>query len=330
MLAAAEGLFESCIAAIPYAPATAFLANERAKLDGRSGDDGETPRDRDPRRRHRLDARRHPHDRGDPPARRPRLRDRGGRHRPRGRPAPIRRRGDRRALLPGPFDRRPESARRRADALRRRLRRDPRLLARDPRASPARSSPARSACHYSAAITPSSPPTPACARAIPAWPPRWRWRSAPFTMPATSSSPPASPPTRLWPGSEWLPSGSSAGIAALTPRASTPPCVISRCCLGERSTCSTPGASPARRAPTCLPTRSCSRASATLACTSSSPAAAPSRSACGAPRRAATFLGWLSGAELARTYASADLFLFPPPPTPSVRSSSRPRLRGCR
>jgi glycosyltransferase involved in cell wall biosynthesis/predicted metal-dependent phosphoesterase TrpH len=43
-LRAAEGLFESCIAAIPYAPATAFLANERAKLDGRSGDDGETPR----------------------------------------------------------------------------------------------------------------------------------------------------------------------------------------------------------------------------------------------------------------------------------------------
>jgi predicted metal-dependent phosphoesterase TrpH len=43
-LTAAEGLFESCIAAIPYAPATAFLANEQAKLDGRSGDDGETPR----------------------------------------------------------------------------------------------------------------------------------------------------------------------------------------------------------------------------------------------------------------------------------------------
>jgi glycosyltransferase involved in cell wall biosynthesis len=30
--AAAEGLFEACIAAIPYAPATAFLANEQAKL----------------------------------------------------------------------------------------------------------------------------------------------------------------------------------------------------------------------------------------------------------------------------------------------------------
>jgi glycosyltransferase involved in cell wall biosynthesis/predicted metal-dependent phosphoesterase TrpH len=32
MMAAAEGLFESCIAAIPYAPATAFLAHEQIKL----------------------------------------------------------------------------------------------------------------------------------------------------------------------------------------------------------------------------------------------------------------------------------------------------------
>ncbi len=40
---AATGLFEGCIAAIPYAPATAFLANERAKLDTRR-EDGETPR----------------------------------------------------------------------------------------------------------------------------------------------------------------------------------------------------------------------------------------------------------------------------------------------
>jgi glycosyltransferase involved in cell wall biosynthesis/predicted metal-dependent phosphoesterase TrpH len=32
VLAAAEGLFEGCIAAIPYAPATAFLAGERTKL----------------------------------------------------------------------------------------------------------------------------------------------------------------------------------------------------------------------------------------------------------------------------------------------------------
>ena len=43
-LAAAEGLFESCIAAIPYAPATAFLANEQRQARRTLGDDGETPR----------------------------------------------------------------------------------------------------------------------------------------------------------------------------------------------------------------------------------------------------------------------------------------------
>jgi glycosyltransferase involved in cell wall biosynthesis/predicted metal-dependent phosphoesterase TrpH len=43
--AAATGLFESCIAAIPYAPATAFLAHEQAKL-ARTGlsSEGEPPR----------------------------------------------------------------------------------------------------------------------------------------------------------------------------------------------------------------------------------------------------------------------------------------------
>jgi glycosyltransferase involved in cell wall biosynthesis/predicted metal-dependent phosphoesterase TrpH len=41
--AAAAGVFDSCIAAIPYAPATAFLAKEQAKLDTRA-EDGEPPR----------------------------------------------------------------------------------------------------------------------------------------------------------------------------------------------------------------------------------------------------------------------------------------------
>jgi glycosyltransferase involved in cell wall biosynthesis/predicted metal-dependent phosphoesterase TrpH len=59
VMGAAEGLFEACIAAIPYAPATAFLAGEQVKLAAipstgsrrfggpaseRSGEDGETPR----------------------------------------------------------------------------------------------------------------------------------------------------------------------------------------------------------------------------------------------------------------------------------------------
>ncbi len=43
ILPAALGLFQGCIAAIPYAPATAFLANERSKLD-RGADDAEKPR----------------------------------------------------------------------------------------------------------------------------------------------------------------------------------------------------------------------------------------------------------------------------------------------
>jgi glycosyltransferase involved in cell wall biosynthesis/predicted metal-dependent phosphoesterase TrpH len=41
--AAASGIFESLIAAIPYAPATAFLAKEQTKLDARE-EDGEGPR----------------------------------------------------------------------------------------------------------------------------------------------------------------------------------------------------------------------------------------------------------------------------------------------
>ncbi|HWX75491.1 MAG TPA: glycosyltransferase [Solirubrobacteraceae bacterium] len=41
--AAAVNVFDSCMAAIPYAPATAFLANEHAKLDARR-EDGENPR----------------------------------------------------------------------------------------------------------------------------------------------------------------------------------------------------------------------------------------------------------------------------------------------
>jgi glycosyltransferase involved in cell wall biosynthesis/predicted metal-dependent phosphoesterase TrpH len=43
LTAAAVGVFDSCMAAIPYAPATAFLEREHAKLDGRR-EDGETPR----------------------------------------------------------------------------------------------------------------------------------------------------------------------------------------------------------------------------------------------------------------------------------------------
>ena len=140
VLAAAEGVFEACIAAIPYAPATAFLAGEQTKLarlpfgvSGASGGDdgdGETPRvailadgigstHGVTRTIEEIRARGVPG-----------YRDRGARHRPRGGPAAVGGRGDRRALLPGFADRSAEPARRGADDHRRRLRRDPRVLAR--------------------------------------------------------------------------------------------------------------------------------------------------------------------------------------------------------
>ena len=49
----------------------------------------------------------------------------------------------------------------------------------------------------------------------------------------------------------------------------------------------------------------------TRGCTSCSPAAAPRRRRCASRLGdTATFLGWLSGDDLARAYASADVFLF--------------------
>ena len=166
-----EGMFEACIAAIPYAPATAFLANEQAKLaaipDGAGPPAGlarrrqpaggrRAPAGGDPRRRHRLDARGDAHDRGDPPRGVPGYRDRGGRHRPGGRPPP--RRPWRRSTCPSTRacgsacpacpaavrDARPRAATRRSTSARP-----------GPPGSPARSWPAPSACRWSAATTPS-------------------------------------------------------------------------------------------------------------------------------------------------------------------------------
>ena len=78
-----------------------------------------------------------------------------------------------------------------------------------------------------------------------------------------------------------------------------------------RSRSSTPAASPARRGSTCSPRASCGRAPPTPGSTCCSPAAAPRRPSCGRGwANDATFLGWLEGEELARAYASADVFLF--------------------
>ncbi len=85
-----------------------------------------------------------------------------------------------------------------------------------------------------------------------------------------------------------------------------------RCCR-EASTSSTPGRITREKGVDLLADAFLeARAAATRACTSCSPAAAPSRSASRERLGAhATFLGWLEGDELARAYASADIFLFP-------------------
>ena len=114
---------------------------------------------------------------------------------------------------------------------------------------------------------------------------RWRWPSVRSTAPATSSSPPASPPTRRWPGSGCPRSGSCAGTGAWTPHASTLRCARRACWAGNTaasagSTSCTRAGSRARRAPSCWQTRSWRPARASRGCTWCWPAADPSRTDC--------------------------------------------------
>ena len=132
------------------------------------------------------------------------------------------------------------------------------------------------------------------------------------TARATWCSRPARHPTRRWPRWGWLAQRGGALGSWRRQRPLRSGAARRRRPCRTPSTCSTPGASPARRGPTCSPTPSCRRARSTRGCSSCSPAADPSRS-CLRERvgDAATFLGWLEGDELARAYASADIFLFP-------------------
>ena len=139
-----------------------------------------------------------------------------------------------------------------------------------------------------------------------------RWPSAPSTAPATSSSPPAPPPTMRWPRSgcraervlRW---DRGVDTARFDPA------------LREAGAARGAHQRPLLRAPHPREGRRAAgrrvpagARSETRGCTSCSPAAAPSRSYCAsASARRATFLGWLEGGELARAYASADMFLFP-------------------
>ena len=107
------------------------------------------------------------------------------------------------------------------------------------------------------------------------------------------------------------PSGSGAGTAASTSRASIR--AARRGAVRRR-----PRQRPVRRAPDEGEGRRPARRrvprrarAATRGCTSCWPAAGPRRTRCASgSASAATFLGWLEGDELARAYASADLFLF--------------------
>ncbi len=124
-------------------------------------------------------------------------------------------------------------------------------------------------------------------------------------------SPPAPPPTRRSQRSGSAPSACCAGIAAWTPRASTRPCATrSRQREHQRALRRADHQREGRRAARRrLPRGARARAAP-------APGARRRRARAGAPARAprrgsATFLGWLEGEELARAYASADIFLFP-------------------
>ncbi len=145
---------------------------------------------------------------------------------------------------------------------------------------------------------------------------------------------PSPPPIRRSPRSACRPRGPCAGTGAWTPRGSTPRCAIPICSPAARtvrSTSCTRAASPARRAPSCSPTRSFVRARVSPACTSCSPAAAPSRSACASA--SATSTRHSSAGSRAQTSRvptpRRTCSCSPPPPTPSARSSSRHRPPAC-
>ncbi len=176
--------------------------------------------------------------------------------------------------------------------------------------SPPPCSAASPARHWSPATTPSSPPTPACAAATTVSRRSREWRSAPSTRRPRGSSRPARRRTaRCW---DWAPkrAASIAGSAASTSPASTPEKAERDAYPGELQVLyagrltSEKGvdllAESFLRAQTAEP-----RLHLLLA--GGGPEEGELRARLG---ESATFLGWLEGEDLARAYASADLFLF--------------------
>ena len=114
-------------------------------------------------------------------------------------------------------------------------------------------------------------------------------------------------------------SGSGAGTAASTSRASRPPARPRRAAPGEINVLYA-GRLTKEKGADLLADAFLGPASATRGCTSCSPAAGPRRRCCASGSAThATFLGWLEGEELRRAYASADVFLFASRRTPSAR-----------
>ena len=308
--AAASGLFESCTAAIPYAPATAFLANERTKLEPRR-ERWRAPAGGDPHRRHRQHAWRHARRRGDPRARRSGIRDRDRRNRPERRPPPAGRDRVRGALLPGTADRRSELVGGGADDRGGLVRADPRVLARPcrrrrrARQPRARRAAARQLPHRAHRLR-------GCALGRAAHR-RRRWSLGFERSTAHATGALAERRDRRGALRDRHRGGQARALGSRC-RHGTIRSVVARArrTSASTSTSSTPGASRARRAPTCWPRASCGRAARDprlrLVLAGGGPEQERLRERVG---DGAIFHGWLDGSDLARVYANADVFLFP-------------------
>ena len=166
-------------------------------------------------------------------------------------------------------------------------------------------------CRWSAATTPSSPPTRGCAPATRRCEARRSRSRAFYGALRVVLSPSAAADALLAALGHRAERVGCAGTAASTPRASRPAPRAGRCCPATASTSSTPGRLTREKGADLL-------ADAFLAARERDPRLHLVLAG-GGPEEAAlrerlgehaTFLGWLEGDELARAYASADMFLF--------------------
>ena len=256
------------------------------------------------------DARRDPHDRADPRARRARLRGRGRRHRRRRRPAPARRRRARGPLLRRDDARRPGPARPGRDPGRGPLRPDPRHRAgpgrgrRDPAQPDHRDAAGRQLPHRAGRLR-----RPAQRRRRPRGDgPDGAGRLLRGALAGPLAEPGGGPLAARRSASTRR--GSGAGSAASTSPASTPARPTATPIPGELKVLY--AGRLTREKGVDLLAESFLRAHRAdprlhLLLAGGGPEEGELRARLG---ERATFLGWLEGEELARAYASADIFLF--------------------